>query len=358
MAYTFASSRLRVSDDPEALMRLAEAEGFGDGLPLVPPTPERVAAMLDGAGRDPGEVLGRLAPSWKQATVEKVAINAVMAGCRPEYFPVVLAAVEAVADPAFNLQSIQATTHICTPLVIVNGPIRKALGINCGHNCFGQGTRANATIGRALRLTLLNVGGAAPGEGDKATFGQPGKYSYCTGENEEANPWEPLHVERGFAPDQSTVTVIGAEAPHNVNDHGSTTGDGILMTVSSGLATAACNHVYLEGEPLVVFGPEHAATIARDGFTKADVKRFIFEHARVPIARISPGNREWFKGIRPAWFSDPRDDVEVPMTGSPEDIMVVVAGGAGKHSLVIPTFAKTRAVTRVIRPGPCLRLTA
>jgi len=280
--------------------------------------------------------------------VERIAVNAVLAGARPEHLPVILAAVEAVADPVFNLQAIQTTTHPCSPLVIVNGPAAGRLGVNAAGNALGQGTRANAVIGRALRLALQNIGGARPGREDRATHGHPGKYAYCLAENEAASPWEPLSVERGFSREDSTVTVCGSEAPHNVNDHGSTTAEGIVATVAATAATAGSNNVYLGGEPLVVLGPEHAATVAAAGWSKADFKRALWESARVPLGRLGAENLARFAVIDPASFKDRPADTLIPIARDWRDIMVIVAGGAGKHSAVVPTFGTTRSVTRRI----------
>ena len=183
-------------------------------------------------------------------TIQAMAANAVMAGCKPEYFPVVTAAMRGVLDPDFNLHGTLATTHSCAPMVMVSGPIRKELNINCGSNCFGQGWQANATIGRALGLMLLNIAGAKPGEMDRSTQGNPAKFTFCFGENEEENPWTPYHVQRGFAPTDSVVTVMSGEGPHNLNDHGSTTGDGLLTTFAGGMANPGANTVYGKGPML------------------------------------------------------------------------------------------------------------
>jgi len=289
-----------------------------------------------------------LAPRLGEATVECVAVNAVMAGATPEHLPVVLAALEALADPAFNLQAVQTTTHPCSPLLIVNGPVAARLGINAAGNALGQGARANAVIGRAVRLALQNIGGARPGREDRATQGHPGKYSYCVAENEAASPWAPLSVERGFAREDSTVTVCGSEAPHNVNDHASNTAEGIAATVAGTAAIVGHNNVYLGGEPLVVLGPEHAATVAAAGWTKDDFKRAVWERAQVPLSRFAPENIARFAGMQVEVFRDPPPDGVAPVARDWRDIMVIVAGGAGKHSAVIPTFGMTRSVTRRI----------
>src|SRR5439155_899490 len=202
-----------LDDSPEAVLAEFCKREWCDGLPIVPPTEARVRAML--GGRDPEKSIGAMPPLWRQATLEKLAVNAVMAGCEAAYFAIIVAAVEAMLDPVFNLYGVQATTHPVAPLVVVNGPYGKAIGVHGGQGCFGPGFRANATIGRAVRLILLNVGGAWPGRGDMATQGSPAKFSYCIAENEDASPWAPMC-------DGDTVTVYGGEPPHNVNDHVST----------------------------------------------------------------------------------------------------------------------------------------
>ncbi|CAN0405473.1 unnamed protein product, partial [Phaeothamnion confervicola] len=236
-----------------------EARGWSDGLPVVAPTRARVDAMLRYCDHSADLEIGTMPPRHGIVTPEILAINAVMAGCRPQYFPVVLAAVEAMLEPAFNLFAVQATTHPCAPCVIVNGPIARELGINARYGAFGPGVRANATIGRALRLILLNVGGAAPGVLDRSTQGQPAKYAYCAAENEAESPWPPLHVERGFDIEDSTVTVTGADGPHNINDHISDHADGILATLEGAMSDMGANNAYLYGQPTIAFGPEHAA---------------------------------------------------------------------------------------------------
>jgi hypothetical protein len=341
-----AVSRHRAPEDLLAFQAFMMERGWGDGLPMIPATAERVLAMIAGAGRPADDLVAILPPRLGRATVERVAVNAVLAGALPEHFPVILAAVEAVAEPAFNLQAIQTTTHPCSPLIIVNGPIAARLGINGAGNALGQGHRANAVIGRALRLLLQNTGGARPGSEDRATQGHPGKYSYCVAENEAASPWEPLSVERGFPAGVSTVTVCASEGPHNINDHGSATPEGILTTVAGTAATVGSNNIYLGGEPLVVLGPEHAATVAGGGWSKADFKRALWERAQVPLSRFDPSNLERFAVIHPAGFKDRPPETLAPLARAWTDIMVVVAGGAGKHSVLIPTFGATRSVTR------------
>jgi hypothetical protein len=326
-------------------------QGWGDGLPAIPPTAARVKRMLAGTRREPEEIVAVLVPRLGRATIETVAANAVMAGALPEHMPVILAAVEALADPSFNLQAVQTTTHPCSPLLIVNGPIARRLGINAAGNALGQGARANAVIGRAVRLTLQNIGGARPAREDRATHGHPGKYSYCVAENEAASPWEPLSVERGFSLADSTVTVCGSEAPHNINDHGTATPEGLVATVVGTAATTGSNNIYLGGEPLIALGPEHAATVASTGWKKDDFRRAVWDAAAVPRGRFTSENLARFEAIYPEGFQDRSSSAVLRIARDWRDIMVIVTGGAGKHSAFIPTFGATRSVTRKIIAG-------
>ncbi len=340
MSHTLSIDPTRIDDE-------FEARGWSDGLPVVAPTAPRVAAMLAGAGREADEELGTMPPRHGVVTPQILAINAVMAGCKPAYFPVVIATVEALLDPAFNLFAVQATTHPCSPCVIVNGPLARAIGLNSRYGAFGPGCRANATIGRAIRLILLNVGGAAPGILDRSTQGQPAKYAFCVAENESESPWEPLHVERGYRAAESTVTVTAADGPHNINDHISDTAEGILATVTNALADMAGNNAYLYGQPTIAFGPEHAAILAADGYTKRAIRTHVFEHAR--IAR-----EQWLRGGMAGMFEDRfADAARVPIIARPEDLVIIVVGGFGRHSCWLPTFGETtRVVTRAIAPAP------
>lgn len=320
-----------------------QERGWTDGLPIVPPTETRVHELLKHTTRDPREVVGVLPPRQGEATVEKIAANAVMAGCRPEYFPVVLAAIEALADPRFNLDSVQATTHPVATLVVVNGPIARRLGIQSGYNAYGQGFRANVTIGRAVRLVLMNVGGGLPGSGDRATQGTPAKIAYCVAENEAESPWEPLHVEHGLPAETSTVTVFGAEGPHNIQDHYSNTALGVLRTVAGAMGQAGSNNLLGRGWPLLSLGPEHASTIAKEGYTKRQVKEFLFEHARFPFARLG---LEYQRQQVERWKVVDAPDTMVPIVERPEDLTIIVTGAAGKHSSWQPTFGNGTHWTR------------
>jgi hypothetical protein len=333
---------LDLPDDPMAVFEAFTSRSWADGLPIIAPTEERVRAML--GARDGARSLGVMPPLWRQVTLEKLAVNAVMAGCEPRAFPIIVAAVEAMLDRAFNLYGVQATTHPVAPLLVVNGPYGREVGLHGGSGCFGPGFRANATIGRAIRLIMLNVGGAWPGRYDMATQGSPAKYSYCIAENEAASPWGPLAS-------GDTVTVFGGEPPHNVNDHVSTTASGILTTVSDTAVSLGSNvgWYFSQSQLMVVLGPEHAKTIADDGFTRADVQRFVYEHARLSLGQLKLGGM-WGMHDWPRWMTAVADPATLlPQVPSPDDIYVVVAGGSGKHSAVVPNCTFSRAVTRAIQ---------
>ena len=342
---------LDAEDDFEKINDLYFKRGWSDGLPIVPPTVKRVEQMLEFCDRPWDEPLAKMAPRYGEATPLRLAANAVMAGCRPEYFPLVVLAIEAMCEEPFNLYAVQATTHSCAPLIIVNGPVARELGINSGHGAFGPGAQGNATIGRAIRLALVNVGGAIAGIGDMATYGSPAKFTYCAAENETASPWEPLHVERGFATDVSTVTVIAAEGPHNINDHESTSAEGVLKTIAGTVATTGSNNVRnARSDPVILFGPEHAATVAAGGYSKTNVKEYLYEHARVPLGKFAQENIERRVGVNfSERFATAGQDALVPVAKRPEDFIVIVIGGAGKHSAFIPTFGNGLSVTRALK---------
>jgi hypothetical protein len=342
------AERIEVGDDLWAAQEYFEEKGWSDGLPIIPPTEERVARMLAAVKRAPQDVIGAVPPRWAPATVEKIAINAVMAGCKPEYMPTLIACVEAVTDPKLNLYALQATTGGPAVMIIINGPIRRHLNVNGGANALGEGWRANATIGRLVRLIQRNVGGSYPGTTCKATLGWPGKYSICIGENEEASPWEPLHVERGFKADQSTVTAISADASTRASDLDSTKAVGILTNFAQ----------RMEGpsgpEAIMVICPEHAKIIAGDGFSKMDVKKFVWQRAAYRMKDL-PDETFHQRVKRRSDLKLTRDSV-IPVTDKPEDILVVVAGGDGSQSQYIhvwgqstPEGGSTRSVTKLVK---------
>ncbi|MFC1986905.1 hypothetical protein ACFLWC_07995 [Chloroflexota bacterium] len=342
MSQKLTSEKVSVADSAETVSNLFFEKGWSDGLPIIPPTEEAVERMLAGTSRDPAEVVATIPARFGEATVEKIAINAVMAGCLPEYLPVIIAAVSMMGEEGLSLYSAQPTTHPVAPLLIVNGPIAKNLDINSKSGAFGPGWQSNATIGRAIRLILMNIGGAIPGQTDMSTQGQPSKYTFCVAENEEESPWEPLHVERGFDASTSTVTLVCTENPHNINDHNAIAAEEILTTIAGSITTMGSNNVLTQsGTSILALGPEHAATIARDGFSKSDVKAFIHEKARIP-------RRRFHKGIIQGLYRDFDKDAIIPVVANKEELMVIVVGGPGKHSSFLPAFSYSHPITKAI----------
>ncbi len=319
--------------------------GVTDGLPVVPPTKTRVEQMLGGTSRPRGDLVGEVPPNYGRATVEKVATNAVMAGCRPEYLPVVLAAVEAACAPAFNLHGVSTSTHFSAPLIVINGPIRARLAVNCGAGVFGPGYRANATIGRALRLVMINVGGAKPGETSMSTFGHPGRYTYCIGEYEEVSPWPAYHVEQGLAAGQSAVTLFAGEGPHGISDHSSRTARALAGSIGWSLVGLwNSKHFPLYSHTMLVVGPEHARAFGDEGWTKEDLKRYLFETVRAPYGSLHP-DQDHGEGtnLRFAKGREPAPDERIPKFPSVEELHVIVAGGtAGRFSMAIPGWLGTK----------------
>jgi hypothetical protein len=338
-----------LGDDVD-LVELYFERGWTDGLPVVPPTRAKVDAMVAALGGGPDILECKIPPRWGKLTREVLAINAVMAGCRPDYAPVVRAAMLALTDRRFNLNGVQATTHMASPLVIVNGPLGREIGMNGGGNAFGSGNRANATIGRAIRLIMLNVGGGRAPDLDKCTLGNPAKYSYAIRENEEASPFAPYHVEQGYADDVSTVFAIAAEAPHSVTDHQCNDPEGILDTIVASMSTVASNTAVLSGHCTLALGLEHARTIAKHGWTRHDVRSYLHLHAGVPFRAISRDHRygQVYNRNLPKWYKRGPDD-RIPIVENPDRIHLFVVGGdAGRFSAFIPGWGHMS--TPVIRP--------
>jgi hypothetical protein len=346
MPAELTSRRYQARDLSDAI-EFCFQQGWTDGLPVVPPTAERVQAMLEAARLDAKHEVAFVTHRAVSVTAEKVAVNAVMAGCTPEYMPVVVAAVEGIGDPAWSYHGPGTSTAGAAVLILINGPIARELAVNAGDNLFGPGWRANATIGRAVRLVMRNVIGSRPGTLDRGTLGHPGKLSYVIAENEIDSPWTPLHVERGFRPEQSAVTVMAALAPHQFYNQLSNTAEGVLETL--------CDHMRISGAPMaqphymIILAGEHMRTIAGSGWTKADIRRYVFEHSQISVAHLKryhhiPGE------IKPG------DDTKMrPIVESPEDLLVVAAGGnAGSFSAYVPGWSSRkacRAVTKEIRTG-------
>ena len=330
----------------EALYRA----GLGDGLPLIPPTSRRVAAMLEACTQPPEQELGMIMPSFVAPTLWDVATCAVMAGCEPRYLPVIAAALRAVAEPSFNLLGIQTTTGAATPLVIVNGPVVDELGINVGSNALGQGARANATIGRAMHLVLQNVGLAIPGTGDMATHGQPGKYGWCLAEHEADSPWPPFHADRGFDAATSTVTAVGAVGSAEVVLSASSPEE--LVTTLAHSMTLAGNMgsqgTLGSGQALVLLPPESARMLNGHGWDRRQLQEALLAEARLPLHWLTR------RAAERASAELPRHEGEydgVPVARSAEDILIVVTGGVGIKATFIPTWGGgTEAITREIEP--------
>ncbi len=327
----------REKDDGENILINPEAEKIShqfylrhltDGLPIIPPTKERVLKFLENSNRKGDDLIAALPPRMGKATVEKIAVNAVMAGCLPAFMPVVENSINGLSMERFNLAGLNATTHPVAICTIVNGPIIKEIGLNSGVGCLGPGSLANATIGRAIRLCMLNIAGAVPGVGDHATHGSPAKYSYCFAEAEEETPWGPLNVERGFK--CNAVTLMGVEGPHNVNDHRSTTAEDLLETIAHTASTAGCNNSHVPGEILVVMSPEHSGALEKQGWTKNDVKDYLHQNMTVPVQLGDRGGRK----LDSKWDIDGK----VRITRSSEDVVLVVAGGPGRHTMIAPGF--------------------
>ena len=324
---------LTAPDEPSAVEMLHDL-GCTDGLPVIIPTPERVDRMALASGIDPVLSLGLMGPLPGECTVEKLAACAVMAGCLPDHMPIVVAAARAVIDPEFDLTEMQATTFGTTPFVIVNGPVARMCGVASGFGALGPGFRANATIGRALRLAMINIGGGRPGSADMTLLGHGGKFTQCLAEDEAASPWEPLHVSRGFSPDDSVVTVIGTEAPHSVIH----VADGDdpesplrwLDTVAGMLAAPGTNNANIGGgAAVVVVTPDQVAELSGAGYDRAKVAEALAERALTRNGR--------------------------PAFRTPDDILIVAAGGAGLYSFVFPTWCagphRNRAVSVAVDVG-------
>jgi hypothetical protein len=341
MPATLTSKRHPAQDDADA-MELCYAKGWTDGLPVVPPTADRVEAMLAGAGLAPEHQVAYIAHRAVSITAEKVAANAVMAGCRPEYMPVVVAAIEGIGDPVWSYHGPGTSTAGAGVLIVVNGPIARQLDVNCGDNLFGPGWRANATIGRAVRLVMRNVCGSRPGTLDRGTLGHPGKLSYVIAENEAESPWPPLHVERGFRAEQSAVTVMAADAPHQFYNQLSSTAEGILTTLADDMRISGS--VMGQAQYLLILAGEHMRTIARDGWTKARIRQYVWEHTHNSHAHLK-------RTQRMAGEIQAGDETRLrPLVETPDDILVVAAGGrAGAFSAYIPGWGSKRSSQAVTK---------
>jgi hypothetical protein len=342
------ASRITLNDDEDPFEYCRQK--FGDALPVVPPTIEKVEAMVKASGLAPETIIARVPPFYGEATVEKIAANAVMAGCLPEMMRVLLPLLRAACDERFNIHGVQATTHFAAPLVMINGPVRHELGFWSKQNVFSNVARANSSLGRAFQLVLLNIGGGRPDGIDMSALGNLGKFSFCIAENEEENPWEPFHVTRGLKREQSAVSLFAAEPPRGVSEHTAPAGKTVLETISFALATVWSYRTCLMPEAIVILCPEHVKTIHRDGITKEQARQFLFENTGIPVRHYSPTERA--EGTQLA-----ANYKEVTIRGekcyqkfrSPEAISIFVAGGtAGKFSAVIGSWSTGPAGSQMV----------
>lgn len=345
-----SDSRLHAADANQAVEDL-HAMGCTDGLPVIVPTPDRVGRMVLASGMDPDVIIGELGPNMGVATVEKAAVNAVMAGCEPDVFPVVVAAVKALCNPSLDITEVQGTTHNLTPLLIVNGPVSRDCRIACGTGALGPGHRANATIGRAVRLCMINIGGGRPGVSDMALLGHPGKFTYCLAEDEAASPFPPLHTSLGFSKEESAVTVVCVEAPHSVVwfPH-SGSPEHLLKVCAKALANMASNNAYFAeisgvSAQVLVLNPEHADALASAGYDRRKIQEAL--HA------MAGNTSQCLVEAAGGTTDDP--DRFLRAVPAPESLLVLVAGGAGVYSAVMPSWCFGEhgniAVTEKIETG-------
>lgn len=312
--------------------------GWTDGLPVIPATPDSVREFVAFSGRAADEVIGSLPPRKGRVTVEVIAVNAIMAGCRPEYMPVIIAAVEGLADPSFLLEHMQVTTNPMTPFLLVNGPVRHKLEINFGMGCLGPGWRANATIGRAIRFILSNGGGAMPGVYSKAAFGSPLRYSYICGENEEGNPWTPFHVDRGFTREQSTITVFRATNFCNISGGFGVGPDQILRQIASNMLPGYASSLGV----LLILGANHTQSLHEAGLTKRDIQQRLWELARLPVSYYA-------EDFAASELEVKRGEAQTLWrTRSPDEFYIAVAGGTGPQDVYITAgLPQTRLIREI-----------
>ena len=353
-----AQSRIHeLEDDPLAAIEYCYRQGWTDGLPVVPPETHLVAAMLTLEGRPPETVIASHPATGFDCTIHAAAVNAVMAGCLPEYFPVIVAAFEAMNEKPFNFHGSTASTGGSAPLLIVSGPLVDELGMNSGVNLFGPGNRANATIGRAVRLILMNVFQIIPGISDSSTQGHPGKYSFCIAERADKSPWPCLHQELDYPDGVSSVTVYAGAGFVNVENHGANTPESLLDTIADAMANYGCITL---GETVLVLSPEHAENVASKGWSKGEVQAYLFNRAHRSVQdlqRIGKYRPEDYARQHGEGASEHLAGPDAMHRGlGPEDILVVVGGGdAGGHSAFIPSWSRARLSLMQSRPiGVCI----
>ena len=346
-----------VADDPLAAIDYCFEQGWTDGLPVVPPAPERVEQMLAWEGRPPETPIAVHPATGYECTVQAAAVNAVMAGCKPEYFPVLVAAFEAMNEPGFNFHGSTASTGGSAPLLVVSGPFADDIGMNSDVNLFGPGNRANATIGRAVRLILMNVFRMVPGISDKSTQGQPAKFGFCIAERSRGNPWPLLCEEQGYPEGVSSVTVFAGGGFCNVENHGGNTPEHILGTFADAMANYGCITL---GQSVVVMAPEHMRIVAGAGWTRKQAQEYLFAHAWRSVEGMKAvgkhrdveyGKQHAEEGMHPL-----ADDGKFHRGLGPDDILILMGGGdAGGHSSFIPSWSRGRASLMQSKPiGVCI----
>jgi hypothetical protein len=329
--------------DAFAANELFQERGWTDGLPIVPPTEESVLAFLEGAGLRPADVIGTEPVRRRRITAEKVAIAAVMAGCRPAYLPVVVAVVKAMCEPTFSLHGSTASTGGSAPFVVVNGPLRLAIGMNATHNVLANGSRANATIGRTLRLLIINVLGGIPGQLDRSTLGHPGKYTFCIAEDEEDSPWPSLAAERGVPPDTSAVTVMGAGSPHQIMNEWTRDPREILDTYVAAIRANMLTYSIWPGNYFLVVPKQHRQIFGAAGWSKKDMREYVYERARVRRG-------EWRTVGKGAVAGRTDEERVYTALRTPDDLLVVAAGGpAGGFGMIVPPWYGTKGVAVTAR---------
>ena len=336
------ASRAIVVDPMDDPIEVAYDRGWSDGLPVVPPTDLRVARMLAGTTRKPGELLGLIPPNLAECTVEKAAVNAVLAGCRPEYFPVVLATIAAALKPEFSMHGLLATLWCSGPVIIVNGPVARRIGMNSGGNALGQGNRANATIGRALQLLIRNVGGGRPQEIDRAVFGNPGKYTFCFAEDESDPAWVPLNVARGHARGASTVTLFHGDGVQGVVDQKSRDPESLARSLAMALSVVGHPKLAEASYAILVISPDHYAIFKRAGWGRPEIEAALREALKRPGRDLIAGAQGVGEGIDPARAGETVDKFR------PGGLLVVRAGGeGGLMSAIIGGWIAQRRHTEV-----------
>ena len=345
---TTSADRIFLDDDLESITDFMEDHGWSDGLPIVPPTVGRVEAMLATVPRDRHEIVAVLAPRYGEATLERIAVNAVMAGCRPAYFPIVVTAVEAMGQPEFPLLPINTTTNPVAIMCVINGPIRHQVKLNCSFGMLGPGVRANATIGRAIRLVQLNIAGSIPGKTSMSTQGSPGRYTMCFGEFEEKSPWAPYHVDMGFKAEDSTVTLAAVTGTTPTSDTSSKTADDLLITLAGTMEWSGVQTLrYGQGYGWLLINPDHAEILGiRGKLSKDEFRQQLFQRtSRFPLERLAPWERDYIRSENRA--ND--DGATAKVFPSPDNIRVLVAGGqGGLHATFCPPFVASTPVTRKI----------